>query len=435
MTRPGPRLVPALLAIAAAALLAPLVPPLAPLAGILALALLGAAAGETLYLRRVAVTAERPPVVALSLDDEDEIDVRIRTDAARPLEVVVRQAWPGLVGHGSASGRGRVRPGEVLPFTFRVRGVARGAEPLEPAWVAITAWGLAERCVAAGAPGELRVTPNLRAVRRLHDQLNQFALRGLGNRVSPRLGKGREFDRLRDYGHDDDFRDIAWKASARHNHLIVREFRIDRSQDVLVCIDRGHRMAARTTRITKVDHAVNAAVLVSYVCNRMDDRVGLLSFGADVERGVNQGRGPTHLRRLTAFATGVKPEFVHTDYLALAAHLRLRLRHRALLLLVTDLPEGDQRFALVRAVKMLLPQHLPVVLVVSDPDLQNVARILPSDHDELCRTLVARDVIFERQQTMKELSRLGALVVETSPDRLSLDGVNAYIDVKRRQLL
>ena len=89
----------------------------------------------------------------------------------------------------------------------------------------------------------------------------------------------------------DDFRDIAWKASARHGKLIVREYRLDRSQDVLVCLDRGHRMAARVAGLSRLDHAVNAAVLLGYICNRMEDRVGLLSFATDVTVGVGTGAG------------------------------------------------------------------------------------------------------------------------------------------------
>ncbi|MBI5369400.1 MAG: DUF58 domain-containing protein [Planctomycetes bacterium] len=433
--RPGPRLVTLLAWIAVAALAAPLLPPLAP-AVALALALaIGAALGEFLYLRGVTVTAERPPALVLSLDEEERISLALRTDAARPVALTIRQLLPALLDRRSVTLAGVCGPGAVLTLELPARGTARGAEKLEAPWVASTVWGLAERVAQVGATTELRVVPNLAAVRRMHEQLNTYALRGVGTRVSPRLGKGREFDRLRDYVIDDDVRDMAWKATARHGKPIVREFRIDRSQDVLVCLDRGHRMAARTTQITKVDHAVNAAVLLAYICNRMEDRIGLLSFGAEVERGVPQGRGPAHLRRLMTFATAVKPEYIHTDYLALGVHVRRRVRHRTLVLIVTDLPEGDNRHALVRAVRTLLPQHLPLVLVVSDPALWAAAHVRPADRPELCRTLVARDVWTERRQTMRDLTRLGALVVETQPENLGLHAVNAYIDVKRRQIL
>src|SRR5262249_19874908 len=117
------------------------------------------------------------------------------------------------------------------------------------------------------APCTVKVLPNLRPVRRLRHQLGAFFLRPAGPPVGPRTGQGREFDRLREYVPGDDFRNLAWKSSARRGKLIVRESRVERSQDVLFCVDRGHRMAARVGDLTRNDHAVNAAVLTAYLCN------------------------------------------------------------------------------------------------------------------------------------------------------------------------
>ena len=296
-------------------------------------------------------------------------------------------------------------------------------------------WGWAERLVSLPGRSELKVMPNLRAVKRLHRTLNDAFLRGLGQRSAPRLGKGRDFDRLREYTVDDDFRDIAWKASARHRKLIVREFRLDRSQDVLVCVDRGHRMAALTTRIRRVDHAVNAAVLMSYICSRMEDRVGVLSFGAQVDSGIPQGRGAAHLSKITAYSTSIQAEYIHTDFLALGAHVRRRLRRRALVLIVTTLPETDDEQALVRATRMLMPTHLPLFVVLSDPALRAAAESLPANREELSRTLVARDLWTGRRRMMDELRRRGAWVVDTGPEDAGVDSVNAYLEIKRRQLI
>lgn len=433
--RPGPRLIQVFAILLAASLLVPLAPGLTyvlvPAVGVA----LFAAVAERILLGRVSIVAERHPKMALSLDEEQPVALALKSTSDRPLSLTVRQTWPGLVDRPSSTLRGEVRPGEVLALQYTVRSVSRGTETVPPPHVAASIWGFSERIVEAGEPAQLNVLPNLRAVKRLHGQLNQFVLRGLGTRTAPRLGKGREFDRLREYVKDDDFRDIAWKASARHRKLIVREFRIDRSQDVLVCLDRGHRMASRAGYITRLDHAINATMLLAYVCNRMEDRVGMLSFGAEVERGISQGRGAAHLRALTAFGTGVKAEYIHTDYLALAVHIRRRLHQRSLILIMTDLPEGEGRNSLVKAVSMLTPQHLPVVVILSDPALEAIARLHPADQGELCRTLVAKDVWHERQQTMRELRRRGALVVNTRPEDTGVDSINAYIDVKRRQLL
>ncbi len=253
--------------------------------------------------------------------------------------------------------------------------------------------------------------------------------------MSPRIGKGRDFDRLRDYVIDDDYRDIAWRASARHGRLIVREFRTERSQEILLCLDRGHRMAARVEQITRLDHAVNASVLISYICNRMEDKIGILSFDTAVDKGLPSQRGSAHLRAITAYVSQLEAEYRHTDYLALAANLRRRLHHRTLILILTVLPEREERFDLLRAVSMLAPQHLPLFVVLTDRDLRAQAEILPANREELSRTLVARDLWLGHLELTRELRARGAMVVDSTATDWGVDAVNAYIEVKRRQLL
>jgi uncharacterized protein (DUF58 family) len=394
-----------------------------------------AALVEAVILRRTRVTLERKPRVALPLDEADIAAIRITTTAARPLRLVVRQRWPSIVTPRSQTIYAICRPREVLQADFALRGIARGMATAEPAHAAMTMFGLAERVMPVGGESTIHVLPNLRAVRRLHKRLNDFALRSLGARAAPKIGKGRDFDRLRDYVVDDDFRDIAWHASARHGRLIVREFRLDRSQEILLCVDRGHRMAARVEQITRLDHAVNAAVLISYVCNRMEDKFGLVSFASATENGVAFGRGAAQLRAVTSYTSGVDAAYEHSDYLALAAALRKRLRHRTLVLILTVLPEREDRFDLLRAVSMLAPQHLPLIVTLTDRNLRAAAQLLPSNRAELSRALVARDLWLGRVELMRELRARGALVVEATPEDAGIESINAYIDIKRRQLL
>jgi uncharacterized protein (DUF58 family) len=420
------------------AVLALLVPVFVGIALILAAAfvvLVAAAVVEAIMLRRTTVTVERSPRIALPLDEADVAAIRISTTAARPVRLVIRQRWPLIVTPHSQSVHAICRPGEVLRVDLALRGIARGMAEVEPVHTGLTMFGLAERILPAGGETTVHVLPNLRAVKRLHKRLNDFALRSLGARAAPRIGKGRDFDRLRDYVVDDDFRDIAWHASARHGRLIVREFRLDRSQEILLCVDRGHRMAARVEQITRLDHAVNAAVLISYVCNRMEDKFGVVSFSAATENGVAFGRGAAQLRAVTAYTSGVDAEYQHTDYLALAVALRKRLRHRTLILILTVLPEREDRFDLLRAVGMLAPQHLPLIVTLTDRNLRAAAQLLPSNRAELSRTLVARDLQLGRVELMRELRSRGALVVEATPEDAGIESINAYIDIKRRQLL
>lgn len=433
--RAGPRLSPMLAAIAAAAAGAALAGPIAWVACGAALGALAWAALEGRFLGRVGVTVARDELALVSLGERRSLPLSVTHDAPVALALTVRTRWPSQLGGGSSTASGACGPGERLALAHEVSGAARGVAAVEPPHVALTRWGLLERIVQTGSAQTVRVVPDLSAVKRLHAQLNSLFLRGQGTRMAPRIGQGRELDRLREYVRGDDFRQLAWKASARQGKLIVRQFRVERSQDVLVCVDRGHRMAARVGALTRADHAVNAALLTAYVCNRSEDRSGVLSFAAEVESGVAQGRGAPHLSAITRFATGIEPAFLHTDYPALAAHARRRLRARTLVLILTVLPERGDHGELLAAVRMMLPRHLPLVLVLEDKGLAAAAQSLPSSRAELSRTLVATELVQERAQLIRELRQLGALVVETAPEESGTAAVNAYLDVKRRQLL
>ncbi|MGN6182514.1 MAG: DUF58 domain-containing protein [Thermoanaerobaculia bacterium] len=433
--RPAPLLIRIAIVVAFSSILITVLPEFVYVVGAAMVVLFVLAIYEWFVLRRVAFNVERQPKLALPLDEREVTTVRITSNAKRRLRLVVRQRWPEIVEPRASTNDAILRPGEVLPIELSARGIARGTATIEPMYIAATTLGFVERIVPAGTTSTVHVLPNLNAVGRMHKKLNDYALRAIGARTAPRIGKGREFDRLRDYVRDDDQRDIAWKSSARHGRLIVREFRMERSQDILLCLDSGHRMAARVEQITRLDHAVNASVLISYICNRMEDKIGILSFDASVDKGLPTGRGAAHLRAITAYVTGLEAAYRHTDYLAMAASLRRRLHHRTLILILTVLPEREERHDLLRAVDMLAPQHLPLFVTLTDRDLRAQAELLPADRDELSRTIVARDLHLGRIELMRELRARGAMVVESTAVDWGVDAVNAYIDVKRRQKL
>jgi uncharacterized protein (DUF58 family) len=433
--RPGAVAVRLMMLLCAAALLVPIAYWTIWVIAAAVLLLLAGGIAEWVILSRIKVVNERPLRMAISLGELESIPFSLTTNTRVTLQLFVRQLWPRQLEAASERRSVTIEAGEVVSFDAEVRAVSRGVAKLEPPHVSFTRWGLVERIAPAGEATELSVIPNTRAVARLDQQLNSYVLRGLGNRIAPRLGKGREFDRMRDYVTDDDYRDIAWRASARHNKLIVKEYRLDRSQEIILCVDRGHRMAARVGHLSRLDHAINATLLLSYLCNRMEDKTGVLSFADDVERVLSPARGTSHLRRITDYLTHVQPRYRFTDYLAVATNVRRLVHHRSLIVFFTVLPEPQEQHALVEAVRLLTPTHLPLVLVLTDPQLKSIANALPADKRELSRTLVANELWYGRSMLMKELRQRGAMVVETAPEDVSMAAVNAYIDVKRRQLL
>lgn len=437
--RPGPRLAPALAACAVLAAGAAAWAPLAAIAAGCALAVLLLAVWEARWLGRVGVHVERPGLVSTGLGRDTPVQAVAWHDAAVALRVAVRWPWPAAAGGGDWTGGALCRPGQRARLDAVLRGTARGRCEAGGAWAAVTRWGLAERIAPAGPGMRIEIGPDLEAVRRLRRRYDALFLRGFGQRISPRRGQGREPDHMRSYVPGDDWRHLAWKASARRGQLTVRTFRLERSQDVVLCLDAGHRMAAPVAgaagTASRIDHAVDATVLAAWMCDRCEDRVGLVPFAAAPATGIGQGRGPAHLARLTRSAGAVAAQHLHTDYLALATHLRHRLRSRSLVLIFTVLPERGDHGDLLTAARLLLPRHLPLFLAIRDPALEAEADAEPEDHRGLCRTLAAADVVDERRQVIAELRHLGCLVAEAAPGDAGTAAVDAYLEAKRKQLL
>jgi uncharacterized protein (DUF58 family) len=420
--------------LAVAALATPLVPLAAPAVAGLFAALVAAAVFEAVVLRGVRLWAVRGDAVVLGLATSVDVPAVVRARTRLPLRLALRQSAPPLLSPPSSELRGLLRPAEALSVSFTVRGTARGHAVLPPLDVGATSLGLVERVATVGEPLSVDVVPDFRSIARVRARLDAWATRGFGARLSPRLGKGREFERLRDYVPGDDRRDIAWKVSARRGRPVIREYRVERTQHILICIDRGHRMGARVAGLAKLDHAVTAALVLAFVADRMEDVVACMSFANEVENGPGFARGGAQLRRVSAFAARAAVTHAHTDYRGLAAAVRARARQRTLVVVFTALAETEHADLLASA-RLLSPQHLVLVVALSDPALAAAAAAPPESEGELFRALAARDIVDGRRRAVLGLRRLGALVVESSAPEAEMAAMNAYLDVKRRQLL
>lgn len=390
---------------------------------------------EAAHLRGVELTADRARSLVFPLGAKASLSLRLQTASPRSLRARLRQTLPSLLAEPSTESRVRLAPGGIAKIEWPVLPRMRGQAALDNPVAAITEFGFVERLVEVRAsPSEIRVSPNLKDLRRVSGDLERFVLRGFGARAAARLGKGRDFDRLRDYVPGDDMRDIAWKVSARRSRLTVREYRLDRSQEIVICVDRGLRMATRVGALSRLDHAVHAALLLAYACHRMEDNTSAVSFASEAKIEASSGRGNTQLRRMLQFAVGASETSEASDYLALAAHLRARLRHRSLIVILTSLPDADSE-SLLRGLKLLSPQHLPLLIVLQDLALEAVASGVPESREALFKTLAARDLVNRRRQTLQEARARGAMVVETTPSDAGFAAINAYLEVKRRQSL
>lgn len=374
------------------------------------------------------VRRERP--ARLSLGADNDITLVVENPRGRAAVVCVRDLPPRfpvegdeqdavVPAHGWVRLTYRLRPTERGNFHFGdVHVRCRG--PLGLAWI--------DRVLPAAEP--VQVYPNLLEIRR-YEALTRATLVWAGGYRAKRLpGAGREFSHFRDYTEDDDYRQVNWKATARRGKPITAVHESEHSQDIIFCLDVGRMMAARTGDLTKLDHAINAILMLTHVSQTFQDNLGLLVFSHTVHSYLPPAKGGAQHAQFLQALYRVQPELCHVNYQEAFQYLIARQPKRALTMVFTDLLDTVVSADFRNAVRLLRQFHLPLTLAVADEPLQALAARTPHTQAELYDILVARDLLHGRAEMLRGLEREGVLVLDTVPERLTIDAVNRYLALK-----
>jgi len=391
---------------------------------------------EGARLGRLAVTARREEGQRYQLGREAEFVYCIENRSAAALNVRIRQAWPSSIDAAERSVTVRVEPGETVRTALLGTPRRRGRITLPAAQVDISSpIGLAVRRwnLEPGAP--VCVYPELQTLYQYDLLRSRRALTQLGIHRSRMLGAGWEFEQLRDYMPDDDYRDVNWKATARRRKPMTNVYVAEKSRDILLCLDCGRMMGNPVGEGTALDRAVDASVMLAHVANRQGDRVGLALFRESVDLFLRPKTGMAAVHRIIEELVDAAPETVFPSYSELVAALRTGHKRRSLVFLFTDLNDPQLVSDLARVMPLLSVRHVVVVVNLRDPLLDRVGSGPAGDREAIFRVLAARRLASERDAHSRELVKRGVQVLEADADSLTMAVINSYLAVKMRQLL
>jgi uncharacterized protein (DUF58 family) len=246
---------------------------------------------------------------------------------------------------------------------------------------------------------------------------------------------GTEFERLRDYQPDDEYRRINWKATARRGRPISTEYETERSQNIVAVLDTGRLMRSPVGDLAKIDYAVNAVLMLAYVATLRGDKVGLLTFGDRVGTYLTPRQGKGQFYRMLELLYAVESAPVEPDYRHALAYLAAKQKKRALIVCFTDLAGGPASDALLAGLIPLQQRHLVLVVTVNDPGILALAGQLPRDSAAVYERTVAQQLLAGRQVTLDTLRQRGALTLDVPADKLTVAVVNQYLDLKARTMI
>ena len=329
-----------------------------------------------------------------------------------------------------------LRPNKIIELTYHVTPQERGSEKFQGTYLRLNCpLGLVLKDVFLPTEEAVRVYPNILALREFDLLKQQGRLRELGIRRSRSRGLGTDFESLRDYSEGDDFRKIDWKASARRGKLVVRQFEQERNQNVILCIDIGRHMMAEVDGIRKLDHVLDALLMMTNAAAVAGDFVGLLVYADTVRRYIPPRKGRAQLGIIIDAVHDLVAEPVESDPISAFAYLSTRWKRRSLLVNFTDYEDPDRARDLTAAFGPLARRHLSLICRVQDPRIDEVRNITVSTVPEMFLKSAATMLMEDRKTAGNIVTAAGIHNLEAEPQDLASALVSFYFHVKERSLL
>lgn len=372
-----------------------------------------------------------PPVV--SLDRPGTAQIRLHNPATRPVRIATREGAGASAGVRPARQTLEVEPGSWAEIDEEIAPTRRGVIPIGPLTVRTAGpLGLGGRQQTLALVDEVKCYPALPGRRQVELRLDRARMLQSGERSSAMRGGGGEFDALREYHPDDEFRRINWRATARAPKPISNTYREERNQQVLLLVDTSRMMAGTVGGAPRFEHALDAGIALAELAGRVGDHVGMTAFAGDVRVTVGPRSGRSQARRILDVLFNIHPTLDAPNYSRAFGLLLARYRRRALLVLLTELADPAAMEGLVAALPMLLARHLVVVAAVSDPAVEADATSVPTGSEEAYAKAAAAGALAARAASATRLGMLGVTVVDEPPGELAGALADQYLTIKSR---
>ena len=330
----------------------------------------------------------------------------------------------------------RIPPMGRLTLARKLTPGKRGAFELEAVYLQFfSPLKLWSRQLSIPLQNRLNVYPDMK-------QLSDYALLAKTNRLSligvrktRRVGQDSEFERLRDYSRDDNYRHMDWRSTARRRKLTVRQFQNDQSQRVIFLLDCGRMMTNEREGYTLLDHALNSILMMAYVALSQGDAVGMLCFSDTIHSYIPPRGGKSQMNRLIQAGFDQFPRLVESRYDQAFLYLSTHCKRRSLVVLATNVIDEVNAASVVDYMGNINGQHLPLGILLRDREMFDAADNPDGDDFKMYRAAAAADILLWRDQVVKDLTHRGVLVVDSFPDELTAPLVNQYLEVKAKHLL
>lgn len=388
-----------------------------------------------LYSRR-GIVASRQLADRLSNGDDNDIRLRVESSCPFALRLTVIDETPFVFQRRDVDFLLRLKPREGKTIVYKLRPTQRGVYGFGRIRVFVrSALSLAERRYTCVESQDAKVYPS-------YLMLHKYELLAMNNRLTEmgvkrirRAGNNTEFERIKEYVEGDNYRSLNWKASARRHQLMVNVYEDERSQQIVSIIDKGRPMQQAFQGMTLLDYAINASLMLSYVAVRKTDKAGLVCFADHTDTFVAPSRRHGQMERLLDALYSQQTRWSESDFGDMLATINKRLTKRSLLVVYTSFANTQAMTRQLPYLKQLNLRHKVLVVFFADNEMRDFVNSSPRSTEEYYQHVIVEKMLYEQRLIVSQLRQHGILSMLTTPQNLSVDVVNRYLELKERQAI
>lgn len=324
-----------------------------------------------------------------------------------------------------------LNPGSNNRFHYIVRPIVRGV--YEFGFVHVytsTLLGLVQRRFSSGDKQQTKCYPAFLTLRNIDIRAIANEQLVLGSRKIRRIGSTMEFEQIKEYVLGDDIRTINWKSSAKRGQLMVNQYQDEKSQDIYVAIDTGRTMEMPFNGLSLLDYSVNASLMMLSLALAKYDRAGMFTFGKKIDNLIVAEKRPMQLQKIMEGLYNIDTNFEESSFSNLYAQLKRRVSHRSLIVLFTNFESMDGLQRNLPFLVGIAKQHLLLVVFFKNEEIGKIAQQDANTIDEVAEKIIAGKIEYDKRVIARELAQHGILSLLTTPEALSIDVMNKYLEVK-----
>ena len=256
-----------------------------------------------------------------------------------------------------------------------------------------------------------------------------------GSKLLRKIGQSMEFEQIKDYVGGDDIRTINWKATARKGTLMVNNYTDEKSQQVYCIIDKGRLMKMPFYGLSLLDYAINATLALTNVCLQKQDKIGLVSFSNKMGSVIAADRKPIQRENIMQALYKENTAFLESDYEMLYMQIRNKIKQRSLLVLFTNFESLNGLQRQLSYLRSISKHHLLLVVFFENVELTKLSVATANNIEDVYVKTIADKLAYEKRLVVKELLKYGILSIISTPQSLTVNTINKYLELKVKQVL